>query len=111
MAMTFDEYQAKAATTSTIEDLSDLTVYTTLGLNGEAGEIAEKVKKIIRDKDSDFSQLDREDITKELGDVLWYLAMLALSLGISLDEVATTNVTKLASRKDRGILHGSGDNR
>lgn len=111
VGMTFDDYQAKAATTSTIDDLATLTLYTTLGLNGEAGEVAEKIKKIVRDKGSDFTQLDRDDITKELGDVLWYLAMLARSLDISLSSVANTNIAKLASRKSRGVLGGSGDNR
>lgn len=109
--MTFTEYQAAAETTNTISDSAILPLYTTLGLNGEAGEIAEKIKKIIRDKGGDFSQLDKADIIKELGDVLWYLAMLARSLDISLDDVATTNVEKLASRKARGVIQGSGDER
>lgn len=109
--MTLDEYQTQAATTSLMQDNDKLFVYTALGMNGEAGEIAEKVKKILRDKDGDRTQIDRADIIKELGDVLWYVAMFAKSLDVSLDEVATANVEKLASRKDRGVIHGSGDNR
>ena len=109
--MTLNEYQANAAKTSLMQDDQKLFVYTALGLNGEAGEIAEKVKKVLRDHDGDMAKLDKADITKELGDVLWYVAMFAKSLGISLDDVATTNVEKLASRAARGKIHGSGDNR
>lgn len=109
--MTFDEYQNQAATTAVMDDNQRLFVYTALGLNGEAGEVAEKVKKILRDHDGDLAQLDRDDIKKELGDVLWYVAMFARSIGISLDDVATTNIEKLASRQQRGKIRGSGDNR
>lgn len=109
--MTLNEYQAQAAKTSLMQDNEKLLIYTALGLNGEAGEIAEKVKKVLRDHDGDISKLDKDDITKELGDVLWYLAMFAQSIGISLEEVATKNVEKLASRHARGVIHGSGDNR
>lgn len=111
MRMTLNEYQENAATTSLMQDNQKLFVYTALGLNGEAGEIAEKVKKVLRDHDGDMSKLDTADITKELGDVLWYLAMFAKSIGVTLDDVATTNVEKLASRAARGKIHGSGDNR
>ena len=79
----------------------------TLGLVGETGEVAEKIKKHIRDGNS----LDTADMTKELGDALFYLAGLAGHLGIRFSSVASTNLTKLYDRKKRGVLQGSGDNR
>ena len=109
--MNFDEYQAKATTTSTLTDNNIKPLYFTLGLTGEAGEIAEKIKKIIRNHDGDFSKLDLDDIKKELGDVLWYLAMLSHTFGISFDDVAKTNIDKLADRKARGVIKSTGDNR
>jgi NTP pyrophosphatase (non-canonical NTP hydrolase) len=82
-----------------------------LGLVGEAGEIAEKVKKLVRDKNSDVAQLDRDDMAAELGDVLWYTAVLANFLNFSLDDVAQRNVDKLADRQRRSVIGGSGDKR
>lgn len=110
--MTFDEYQKRALTTviSNNDDFKD-TLHWVLGINGEAGEIAEKVKKIIRDKNGKISQQDREDMAKEVGDVLWYLAVFAHDLGFQLDDIAGKNLDKLQSRKARGVLGGAGDNR
>lgn len=85
--------------------------YTTLGLVSECGEVADKIKKVIRDKGGEFSQEDKYAISKELGDVLWYVAGLAWELGFTLDDVAETNILKLASRYDRGKIGGSGDDR
>jgi NTP pyrophosphatase (non-canonical NTP hydrolase) len=109
--MTLNDYQDRAALTALMKDEEKLLIYAALGLTGEAGEVADKVKKILRDKDGDFSQLDKDDIIKELVDVLWYIAIFAKSIGVTLDEVATKNAEKLASRQARGTLRGSGDNR
>ena len=82
-----------------------------LGLVGEAGETADKIKKIIRDKDGVVSEADRKEVAKELGDVLWYIANIARYLNLSLEEVAQLNLDKLESRKQRNLLNGEGDNR
>ena len=102
--MTFDEYQKFARSTAIYPKECKVT-YPTLGLCGEAGEVAEKGKKNIRyDKSLDGVGL-------ELGDVLWYISALADDLGVTLEEVAQANVDKLQSRKNRGKIGGSGDNR
>lgn len=82
-------------------------VYPALGLAGESGEIAEKVKKFLRGD----SELDREALLKELGDPLWYITSLAIDLGYSLQDVVNANEQKLNSRKDRGVIKGNGDDR
>lgn len=82
-----------------------------LGLTGEAGEVAEKFKKIIRDKDGVISKEDKDAIKRELGDVLWYTATISRYLDIPLSEVANTNLEKLESRQKRNKLHGQGDDR
>ena len=84
--------------------------YCTLGLVGEAGEIANKVKKVIRDN-RPVDDAFKADMKAEIGDVLWYIARLADELGISLQEVADYNMEKLLSRLERGVIGGSGDNR
>lgn len=110
--MSFDEYQKQALTTvlSTGDEFKDL-LHWVLGLNGEAGEVAEKLKKIIRDKQGVVSADDKAELAKELGDVLWYIAVFANDLGVSLDDIAAQNLAKLRSRKDRGVIGGNGDNR
>jgi NTP pyrophosphatase (non-canonical NTP hydrolase) len=110
--MTFDEYEAAALTTvlSTGDDFKDL-LHWVLGLNGEAGEVAEKLKKIIRDKNGVITEEDKIEMAKEIGDVLWYLAVFAHDLGVPLDQIAKQNIDKLQSRKARGVLGGQGDNR
>ena len=85
--------------------------YVALGLTGESGEVANKVKKIFRDKDSVVSVEDREDILDEVGDVLYYLARLCDELGGDIQEVINKNVEKLEDRQNRGAISGSGDNR
>lgn len=84
-----------------------------LGLAGETGEVIEKIKKMIRDKDGVFHATpeDLDELKKELGDVLWYLSAIAFYNGIELEDVATTNLDKLVSRQERNKIHGSGDNR
>jgi len=114
--MTLDEYQAAIVgfdtNTNRKYDLHDGTyVDKILGLVGESGELADKYKKIIRDKGSVIGPADRDELLKELGDVLWYVATLARYLGASLDDVATQNVAKLADRQSRSLIHGEGDNR
>lgn len=109
--MNLNDYQTKALRTANPRDRKNELFHLLLGLCGEAGEIAEKTKKIIRDKDSDFQQLDKDDFTKELGDVLWHIAVLADYFDIPLEAVGQKNIEKLASRKQRGVIGGSGDNR
>jgi NTP pyrophosphatase (non-canonical NTP hydrolase) len=110
--MTFDEYQQQALTTvkTTGDDFKDL-LHWVLGITGESGEVAEKLKKIIRDKGSVVSEEDKVELAKELGDVLWYLAVFAHDLGVPFEEIAQQNLDKLKSRKERGVIGGSGDNR
>ncbi len=109
--MTFDDYQRESRKTAIYPDLGKNFIYPTLGLTGEAGEVAEKVKKIIRDRGGVMDDETRLLLAQELGDVLWYVAQLATELGLSLDDVATENVKKLLSRLDRGVISGSGDTR
>ena len=85
--------------------------YAALGLAGEAGELADKVKKVLRDRNGKFNDLSNVEIAKELGDVLWYCALLASDLGYDLDFVAKMNLVKLEDRKARGVIGGEGDNR
>jgi len=106
--MRLDEYQMRAESTA-IYPNEYAIIYPALGLTGEAGEVADKVKKIIRDGNSDLFYKD--NIAKELGDVLWYVAILARDLGYSLEEIAQTNLDKLEDRKNRDMLKGSGDDR
>lgn len=109
-ALTLNEYQNMAAETNTVA-IENMFVYTALGLNGEAGEVADKVKKLIRDKDGDRNINDDHDIILELGDVLWYVAMMAKYLGYDLEEVAKLNYDKLKSRQKRNKIKGNGDHR
>jgi NTP pyrophosphatase (non-canonical NTP hydrolase) len=106
-----NSYQQAALRTAAPKDKPNELFHLLLGLVGETGEIAEKAKKVIRDKNSDFSQWDPEDLTKELGDTLWYLAVIADYFDIPLADVARLNIKKLADRRQRSVLGGSGDNR
>ena len=111
MTLSFDQYQEAAHKTTRGHDKPNEIFHLVLGLVGETGEIAEKFKKLVRDKESDLAKLDKNDIAKELGDVLWYLAILSDFLGVSLDKVASNNIEKLADRQSRGVIGGSGDSR
>ncbi len=107
----FEKYQSLSRQTALYPNSGHNFIYPTLGLVGEAGEVAEKIKKVIRDKKGVVDLKTKRAIAKELGDVLWYLAQVATELGLSLEQIASQNLRKLASRKARGKLRGSGDNR
>jgi len=103
--MSFNEYQKKAF--STAMETAKNEPYMVMGLCGEAGEIANKAKKIIRDG----RIWNRDDLIGELGDALWYISGEAEIHNITMQEVADYNIKKLFSRKERGVIQGSGDNR
>lgn len=106
--MQINDYQKLALRTARPKTADNELMHLLLGLLGESGEIAEKVKKIIRDNDSDFSQLN-ELFEKELGDVLWHIAVIADYFDIPLEKIAQQNIDKLADRHKRGVIGGSGD--
>ncbi|MBQ3293996.1 nucleoside triphosphate pyrophosphohydrolase family protein [Candidatus Saccharibacteria bacterium] len=110
-----NEYQTRAAMYDLFRTTGNYNtvafVEKVLGLVGEAGETADKIKKVLRDKDGVISEADKAEIAKELGDVLWYVASIARYLGVTLEDVAKMNLEKLESRKNRNLLHGEGDNR
>jgi NTP pyrophosphatase (non-canonical NTP hydrolase) len=107
----FSEYQRLSRETAIYPDLGNNIVYPALGLCGEAGETAEKVKKAIRDDGGTLTEERRAAIGAELGDVLWYAAQLATEAGLDLEDIAEANLEKLMSRQRRSVLHGSGDTR
>ena len=109
--MDFKTYQKKARFTAQYPDLGSNNIYPTLGLVGEAGEVAEKVKKVIRDKKGIFDEESKNGIKKELGDVLWYLSNLCNEFDFTLEDVALQNLEKLRLRSLNGKISGSGDDR
>ncbi len=109
--MTFEEYQKLSRKTAVYPKIGENFVYPLLGLAGESGEVAEKLKKVFRDKSGVVTEETRKEIAKELGDVLWYLSQLATELEIPLEEVAKMNLEKLFSRLERNAVKGDGDNR
>tara|TARA_Y100001970_G_C14253757_1_gene873632 strand:- start:3005 stop:3334 length:330 start_codon:yes stop_codon:yes gene_type:complete len=109
--MNFNTYQSKASKTALYPNIGSNPIYPTLGLVGESGEIAEKVKKVIRDKNGFFDEESKEGLKLELGDVLWYLSQLSCELGYSLEEIAKCNLDKLEIRLKENKIHGSGDQR
>ena len=109
--MNFDSYQIEARKTAIYPNKNNNFIYPTLGLVGEAGEVAEKIKKIIRDKNGVLNNETKIALKKELGDVLWYISNLCDELNFSLDDVAITNIQKLNLRATKGKISGSGDDR
>ena len=105
-----DMYQQVAKQTA-IYPREQAIIYPTLGLTGEAGEVANKVKKIIRDDGNKINEGLVQEISAEIGDVLWYIAVLADDIGCKLSDIANANLVKLANRKEKGTIHGSGDKR
>jgi NTP pyrophosphatase (non-canonical NTP hydrolase) len=105
-----DMYQQVAKTTA-IYPREQAIIYPTLGLTGEAGEVANKVKKIIRDGSNSKDEKLVSEIKAEIGDCLWYIAVLADDFDIKLSDIASANLEKLANRKKKGTIHGSGDTR
>ena len=107
--MNFNEYQEMAKSTA-IYDNQHKILYPALGLAGEAGEVANKVKKLIRDgyeENKDY----RQTVASEIGDVLWYCAVLASDIGYELSDIAFSNTVKLQDRMNRGVIGGNGDTR
>lgn len=108
--MTLNEYQQKALETAVYPQEFKI-IYPSLGLTGEAGECADKVKKVIRDNGGQFTEEKKYELAKEIGDVLWYCATFANDIGFDLETIGQMNNDKLHSRQERGVLGGSGDNR
>ena len=109
--MHLSDYQQRSRVTAVYPDAGSNLTYPALGLCGEAGEAAEKVKKAIRDDAGELTAERRSALAAELGDVLWYVAQLATEAGLDLDTVAEANLEKLLSRQRRAVLAGSGDDR
>lgn len=109
--MTFSEFQERARKTAIYPNVGNNFVYPTLGLAGEAGEVANKIKKIIRDKKDASSQVFKQELKGELGDILWYVAQIATEFNLDLDAIADYNLIKLSSRMERNVVSGDGDSR
>jgi NTP pyrophosphatase (non-canonical NTP hydrolase) len=109
--MKFSDYQERSRLTAVYPQAGSNLLYPTLGLCGEAGEVAEKIKKMVRDDGGVLTDERREALAKEMGDVLWYLAQLATEARLDLDQIAEANLAKLLSRRRRDCLTGSGDDR
>jgi NTP pyrophosphatase (non-canonical NTP hydrolase) len=109
--MDLNQYQTAALQTALYPNRGQNFVYPALGLVGEAGEVADKLKKVIRDNDGILTDAVRDAVAKEVGDVLWYIANIAYELDYDLNTIAQNNLDKLASRMERGVIQGSGDNR
>jgi len=104
-------YQQRSRETARYPQAGANPIYPTLGLCGEAGEVADKVKKVLRDREGRFDAAVIDDLRLELGDVLWYVAQLATELELDLADIAEANLAKLASRAARNVISGHGDRR
>lgn len=113
--MDFNEYQNQAKQTALYPNAGNNFIYPALGLAGETGEVVQKFKKLMRDSNivtaADMTELQKEGIAKELGDVLWYIAQIGTELGVEFEDIAAMNLKKILARKEQGLLHGEGDNR
>ena len=109
--MKLNEYQKLARGTAVYPDIGNNPFYPTLGLCGEAGEIAEKIKKVMRDGDGVLTEVKKTELKKGLGDVLWYIAALCTELDLDMNDVAENNIAKRLDRKKRNVIKGDGDNR
>ena len=109
--MDFNTYQKNARLTAQYPNLGSNYIYPTLGLVGESGEVAEKVKKVIRDKNGIFDEDSKNALKKELGDVLWYISNISTEFNFNLEDIALQNLEKLKLRAAKGKISGSGDDR
>lgn len=111
--LSFNAYQEQAASTAVYPDKGTERglEYVSLGLCGEAGSVGNQVKKIFRDDNGVLTPARKVAIRRQAGDSLWYLSQICQELGITLEELAAENLAKLSDRKDRGVIHGDGDNR
>jgi NTP pyrophosphatase (non-canonical NTP hydrolase) len=110
--MNFNEYQAETDKTALFPRENGMDIlYPVLGLCGESGEVAEKVKKIFRDSNGVITEEVRQAIKKELGDVMWYISQSCRAFGFTMEEVAISNIKKLEERQKKNTINGSGDNR
>ena len=108
MKLTFNDYHKSDRATAIYKDG---IFYPALGLCGESGEVADKIKKIYRDNNGIISEDNKEQLVKEMGDVLWYLANMATDLNMTLEDVARKNLEKIQIRQQKNLIHGEGDNR
>ncbi len=111
--MDFNEYEEKASETAVFNDRTTeyKLMYLALGVAGEAGEVAEKIKKVMRNDNGIVSDEKRESIKSEVGDVLWYLSQLSRELGFTIEDAAQANMRKITDRKSRDVIRSEGDNR
>jgi NTP pyrophosphatase (non-canonical NTP hydrolase) len=107
----FDKYQQLCLKSSIHSKTKHGYIIPALGVTGEAGEVADKIKKVLRDDNGKISTAKRNEISKEIGDMLWYTSMLCTEIGLKLSDVIKLNLEKIAYRSKENKIHGSGDNR